>query len=74
MERDNIETSSVWGLTCVQEKSTHLYILYNIFQILRVFADNMIFSQELKPKGQQKETKTINEKRKETNGSEKSSL
>lgn len=40
MERDNIETSSVWGLTYVQEKSTYLYILYNIFQILRVFADN----------------------------------
>ena len=41
MERDNIETSSVWGLTCVQEKSTHLYI-YNIFQILRVFPDNFL--------------------------------
>ena len=42
MERDNIETSSVWGLSGVQEKSTHLYILFNILQILRVFPDNSL--------------------------------
>lgn len=43
MERDNIETSSVWGLSGVQEKSTtHLYILFNILQILRVFPDNFL--------------------------------
>lgn len=42
MERDNIETSSVWGLSGVQEKSTHLYILFNILQIVRVFPDNFL--------------------------------
>lgn len=42
MERDNIETSSVWGLSGVQKKSTHLYILFNILQILRVFPDNFL--------------------------------
>lgn len=46
MERENIETSSVWGLSGVQEKSTHLYILFNILQILRVFPDNFLIGIE----------------------------